>query len=303
MKYFLSICIFTAIVTGASGQQQYMFTQYMFNGLAINPAYAGSHEALSVTALSRHQWVGMEGAPNTQTLAVHGPIKGKNIAVGGLFVRDQIGVSTNHTFYASYAYKIENYTYHLSFGIQGGFSAYNSNLSKVNLSNQDDASFFANNTTSFLPNAGIGVYFYLSKFYAGFSIPELFTNRYNRELARNSAQQVRHYFITMGGVIPLSRSIKWKPNMMMRLADKSTMSIDLSSSLLFNDLIWLGVSYRALESVDIIFELQVSQYLRFGYAYDIGTSKLSKTNGGSHELVLNYRFHKGAKRLRNPRHF
>ncbi|MEO9474465.1 MAG: type IX secretion system membrane protein PorP/SprF [Cyclobacteriaceae bacterium] len=303
MKYFLSICFCVFTLAGALGQQRYMFTQYMFNGLAINPAYAGSHEALSVTALSRHQWVGMDGAPNTQTLAVHGPVKGKSIAVGGLFVRDQIGVATNHTIYGSYAYKIENRHYHLSFGLQGGFSAYNSNLSQVSLSNQDDASFYSNNSTAFLPNAGVGAYFYLKNFYAGFSIPELFTNRYNRELSKNSARQIRHYFVTMGGVLALSRTVKWKPNMMLKLADRSAPSIDLNSSFLFNDLIWLGLSYRALESIDIIFELQISQFLRFGYAYDIGTTKLSKTNGGSHEVVLNYRFHKGAKRLRNPRHF
>ncbi|MEQ8776934.1 MAG: type IX secretion system membrane protein PorP/SprF [Marinoscillum sp.] len=303
MRKFLMISGLMIWSTFALAQQQFMFTQYMFNGLAINPAYAGSHEALSLTMFTRHQWVGMEGAPNTQTLAIHSPIHKEHIAIGGLIVRDKIGVTTNHTVYGSYAYKIDHRDYHLSFGIQGGFSVYDTNLSELRLTNSNDQRFLANDVTSFLPNVGVGAYFYLPALYVGASIPELITNPYSSQEYADGARQIRHYFFTAGGVITLNHSIKWKPNMMLRLADRSKPSVDINSSFLFNDIIWLGVSYRALESIDLIFELQVSHHLRLGYSYDMGTTNLRSTNSGSHELVLNYRFNKGAKRLLNPRHF
>lgn len=292
------------VTVGASfAQQQHMFTQYMFNGLAINPAYAGSHEALSVTVLSRLQWVGLEGAPSTQTLAIHGPLKKDHIALGGLIVRDNIGVTTNHSVYGSFAYKIEHQDYHISFGLQGGFSNYNTNLSDIRLTNPDDLPFLANGVSSFIPNIGAGVYFYLRNLYAGFSIPELLTGRFNQIDTDLAARQVRHYYLTWGAVVPINHSIKWKPNILLKLAGNSKPSIDLNSSFLFDDIIWLGVSYRAGASIDLIFELQITHQLRFGYAYDIGTTELNSSNAGSHELVLNYRLSKSAKGLKNPRHF
>lgn len=298
----LTTIILLVFSYAVSAQQEYMFTQYMFNGLAINPAYAGSHEALSVTAMHRDQWAGMDGAPSTQSLAVHSPIRQKHIAVGALFVRDQIGVTTDHTFYGSYAYKIDHHDYHLSFGLQAGFSMFSNNLSDVKLTNQDDQRFYANGERAFLPNVGVGIYYYLSRFYAGISVPQLFTNKYSENSDR-IAGQVRHYFLTVGAVFPISRNVKWKPNLMVRAADRSGFGVDINSSFLLNDIVWLGVSYRHTESVDIIFELQLSSHLRFGYAYDISTNGLRTANTGSHELVLNYRFSKGAKRLMNPRNF
>ncbi|RED98983.1 PorP/SprF family type IX secretion system membrane protein [Marinoscillum furvescens] len=298
----LTTIILLVIGLAASAQQEYMFTQYMFNGLAINPAYAGSHEALSVTAMHRDQWVGMDGAPSTQTLAVHSPIRQKHIAVGALFVRDQIGVTTDHTLFGSYAYKIDHHNYHLSFGLQAGFSMFNNDLSNVQLTNQDDQRFYGNGESAFLPNAGVGVYFYLPQFYAGLSVPQLFTNKYSENSDR-IAGQVRHYFLTVGAVFPISRNVKWKPNLMMRAADRSGFGLDINSSFLFNDIVWIGASYRHQESVDIIFELQLSAHFRFGYAYDISTNGLNNANAGSHELVINYRFTRGARRLMNPRNF
>ena len=297
----IAILILTVGITHA--QQQHMFTQYMFNGLAINPAYAGSHEALSVTVLSRLQWVGLEGAPSTHSFAIHGPLKKEHIAVGALVVKDVIGVTTNHSVYGSFAYKIEHRDYHISFGLQGGFSSYNTNLSNIRLTDADDLPFLANGVSSFIPNIGAGVYFYLRNLYAGFSIPELIIGKFNQIDTDLAARQVRHYYLTWGAVLPLNHAVKWKPNILVKLADRSKPSIDLNSSLLFNDVIWFGVSYRVGASVDLIFELQLTDQLRFGYAFDIGTTNLKTTNAGSHEFVLNYRISKHARRLQNPRHF
>ena len=304
MKKISTIILFL-IFTGsiACAQQQYMFSQYMFNGLAINPAYAGSHEALSITALSRLQWLGLEGAPSTHSIAVHGPLKKDHIALGGLIVMDKIGVTTNNTVYGSFAYKIDHSNYHISFGLQGGFSNYKTNLSDILLTNPDDQPFLANDASSFIPNVGAGVYFYLSNLYIGASIPQLLVGKFNKDGSHLAARQVRHYFLTLGGVLPINHVVKWKPNVMVQLADRSKPSIDLNSSFLFNDVIWFGVSYRVGASVDFILELQITDHLRFGYAYGVGTNDLNPTYSGSHELVLNYRISKQSKKLHNPRHF
>ena len=197
----------------ANAQQQAMFSQYMYNGLAINPAYAGSQESLSMTALMRQQWVGIEGAPSTQTITGHMPFEKKRIGVGLMVIHDRFGVTDQTGVYGSYAYKIPMPKGQLALGIQGGFTHYNSTYSEVSLTDQ---TFASADESGFHPNAGFGVYYTTDKFYAGFSIPQLVQSKLDRANEDFDGIIRRHYFIHSGYVFDLNQDFKLKPNVLLK---------------------------------------------------------------------------------------
>ncbi len=285
------------------GQQRGAITQFMFNGLMLNPAYAGSHDALSLAAMSRHQWVGLEGAPTTQTVSLHAPLRKNHIAVGGWVFNDKIGVTSQVGAFGVGAYKIDHKNYHISFGMQIGMVNYSSNMGSIELRDPDDLDFYDNSTNEFQPNFGAGVYYYRSNMYIGISAPELMRNSYGDLKSESGGRQIRHYYLMTGFVHPLSHSVKIKPNALVKYADNAPVSLDLNLSFLFNDVIWTGVSWRSFDSIDLILEAQVTNNLRFGYAFDITTTDLGLTNSGTHEVVLNYRFRRHIDRMIKPKFF
>lgn len=287
----------------SQAQQQVMFTQYMFNGLVLNPAYAGSHESISVTALSRIQWVGIDGAPNTQTFSIHSPVPGKNVGLGAFFVRDNIGVTTQNNFYLSYAYRMQMSKGILSFGLQGGFS--DTSVSYDELGTFD--SNLAGSESTFNPNFGAGLFYSTDRFYAGASVPYIMQNGGNDE--GNSlpgdieTEQIQHYYVTTGAVFDLSHLIKLKPSILVKAVTGAPVEFDFNANVLFDEKLWVGVSYRSFDSIDLLLELQLNQQLRLGYAYDFTTSDLRKVNSGSHEIMLNYRFVFSKSKIVTPRYF
>lgn len=277
----------------------------MFNGLVLNPAYAGSHESWSATLMSRHQWTGIEGAPTTQTLSFHGPLNKANRASAGfLLVKDKFGAIELNNFYASYAYRIsfDGGKQHLALGLQGGFSTFNVDFTNAHLIDLDDPAISGKNMSSFLPNSGVGIYYNGQKVYAGISLPYIFNNRLN-QVDRDLSKQLKHYYLTMGGMIVLNHNLKYKPSVLIRYVNQLPIDFDINSSFLFNDIIWLGVTYRLKDSFDFILELQFTDNLRFGYSFDMTTSKLRAVASGSHEFVLNYRIKKKHHKIFHPRHF
>lgn len=310
MRRFITILIIYFFVLSpfqneVQAQQQYIMTQYMFNGLALNPAYAGSHESWSATLMSRHQWTGIEGAPTTQSLTLHGPIsKVKGFSLGLLFVKDKFGAIELNNFYASSSYRIafDQGKRHLAFGLQGGFSTFNVDLSNAHLIDLDDPALNDNNRRSFLPNFGTGIYYHGKKVFAGISIPYFLNNRLN-QVNSDKTKQVRHYYINAGSIIVLNHNIKFKPSVLVRYVDKVPIDFDITSSFLLNDIIWLGVTYRLNDSFDFILELQFTDHFRLGYSFDLTTSELNTATSGSHEFVLNYRIKKKQHKVFNPRHF
>lgn len=287
----------------SQAQQQVMFTQYMFNGLVLNPAYAGSHESISVTALSRIQWVGIDGAPNTQTFSIHSPVPGKNVGLGAFFVRDNIGVTTQNNFYLSYAYRMQMSKGILSFGLQGGFSDTSVSYDELGIADSN----LSGTESTFNPNFGAGVYYLTYRFYAGASIPYILNSGSNNE--GNSlpddieTEQIQHYYVTTGTVFDLSHMVKLKPSILVKAVSGAPIEFDFNANVLFDDRLWVGVSYRSFDSIDLLLELQVNQQLRFGYAYDFTTSDLRKVNSGSHEIMLNYRFVFSKSKIVTPRYF
>lgn len=303
LLYYALVLLMGLISLSAFSQQHTMYTQYMFNGLALNPAYAGSHGGMSITALAREQWSGLEGAPSTQTLALHSPIKNKKISLGLLMLRDQIGVSKEHAIYGSYAYRIAMEKGTLSMGLQAGFTSFREDLNELQLLHRPAADF-QDIRSSFLPNFGAGIFYSSERFYAGFSVPRMLQNSIDKDNPISTAKEARHYFLTGGYMLYLSRDLKLKPNFLLKVVEGAPIQFDLNANLLIKDLIWFGLSHRFGADWNALLELQITKRIRFGYAYDFASSTdLSQVHSGSHEFMLNYVFLKPEQKMKSPRFF
>ncbi len=286
-------------------QQQAMFTQYMFNGLALNPAYAGSHGSISASAIARIQWVGIDGAPRTQTFSAHSPIPGRNMAVGLVVSHDQLGVSSNNMLFGSYAYRIEMEKSTLSMGMQVGISNMEVDYGSLGL---DDPNLQAS-IRGTKPNVGMGLYYYSDEFFVGFSMPVMFST----ELAGTindvngvydiRTEQLSHMFMTAGYLFYLSPLMKLKPSFLMKSVAGAPIEFDINANLILDDKVWVGLSYRSMDSMDFLLEFQVNPQFRFGYAYDYSLSDLNRVNSGSHEFMINYRFVIEKTKVVTPRYF
>jgi len=284
-------------------QQQVMFTQYMFNQMGINPAYAGNHKTLSLTALAREQWTGVAGAPSTQTLSIHSPIKNQRVGVGLLFLHDKIGVTRQTGIYNSYSYSIPFQNGgSLAFGLQGGFITYNAQYSLVS---DTDPTFANGDIKETHPSFGAGVFYNTKqRFYIGLSVPQLLQTTFDRSNPDSDSKMIRHYFLTAGYIFKLDRNLKLKPNILIKAVSGAPVQFDLNLNLLMHEVLWVGLSWRSFESIDALLQFQVSKKLQFGYSYDFSTTtELSRINGGSHEIMLNYRVIQKRSRIITPRYF
>ncbi|WP_456459906.1 PorP/SprF family type IX secretion system membrane protein [Reichenbachiella sp.] len=285
------------------GQQQVMFTQYMFNGLAINPAYAGIHEGLSGSILWREQWAGFEGAPSTQTLSLHSPIGQSSASYGALIIRDKIGVTEQIGAQGAAAYRIFiNEEARLSFGLQASMTNFRANY--IDSTTGSDPTLANSNVNEIKPNFGLGLLYHSDKYYLGFSIPQMLNQSFDQTSESSEAQLVRHYFITGGIVIDLNPDFKLKPNLLLKYVAGAPIQVDLNLNLLIKEIVWVGLSYRSFESIDFLMQLQLTPKLQLGYAYDLSTSsELRSVNSGSHEIMLNYVFQLTKTRAVSPRYF
>lgn len=284
------VCIILLSGSAGHGQQKAMFTQYMFNGLAVNPAYSSIDEALNVTALTRHQWVGFKGAPNTQTLAAHTPIKESNTSMGVMVMRDQIGeVINENSVFLSVAQRIQvGEESYLSLGIDAGISKYIANYSATGSASAATDNTFADEST-LRGNFGFGVMFFSDKFYAGFSSPHFYYRGLDNLQAASRTAFRPHYLLQGGYLMNLGENFKLKPNALVKYVNGSPLQVDLNANLLIKETVWLGASWRSFDSIDFIAEVQLTPQLQLGYAYDFTTSPLGAVQNGSHEIMLNYR--------------
>jgi type IX secretion system PorP/SprF family membrane protein len=311
MKRFLTILLFVSAAVSASfAQQQAMFTQYMFNPIAINPAYAGSLEAWTATAIARTQWTSMPGAPQTQTASVHGPVKYSRASFGAQIIHDQITVSHHYGVYGFYSYYIPlNKKTKLSFGVRGGVSNYRADLSELEvfypgMDIVQDPSFASDQYGGWLPNVGLGVYIRNNRWYAGFSVPEIIHNTITTSVESIKGKQERHYFIHGGYVFDLSPDLKIKPNFLVKGVEGAPVQVDLNANLLIKDIVWIGGSYRWDESFAAILEIDFNRQFRLGYSYDFaGRNNLGPFNNGSHEFLISYRFIRDKGVTITPRYF
>jgi type IX secretion system PorP/SprF family membrane protein len=307
MKKSILFMVLLCSLKLASAQQGPLLSHYMFNGLLLNPAYAGSKEYVSSTLLYRKQWAGIEGAPITNSGSVHGLLKKKKLGLGAIFQQDKIGVTKQTDMYAMLAYHLDLGMGKLSVGLQGGVSNFSSEVVKLTYWDPGDKVFEYNTFSSLLPNAGLGAYYYRELFYAGVSAPFLISYDPNDKGAIRPEipvhQMVRRYYATIGGVIETESEIKFKPSMLLRYENGSKLQYDLNMNVLINDIFWIGASYRSDESIVALFEYQINRKFRVGYSYDYTLGILGSYTSGSHELMIGYDFGFPVTKMKSPRYF
>lgn len=288
-----------------NGQHTPLTSQYLFNGLVINPAYAGSRDVLSGTLTHRQQWVGFEGAPVTQTLSIHAPLVRSKVGLGLMLYNDRIGVTNETGVLSNYAYRIRMPKGKLAFGFGAGFSVLRANWNEVALQQGDDAAFNGVTRGAIRPNFSGGMLYHTKTWFAGASIPFLLTHRYdlvNRGFRFNQEKVDLQPMLTGGYVFTLNPDLKLKPTTLLRYRLDSGLQGDISSNVIYRDKIWLGLSYRTGDAVIGMVEVLPTPQWRLGYAYDAGFSAINPYHHGSHELLVQYEF--GYRiRVRDPRYF
>ncbi len=290
--------------TTISAQQDPMFTQYMFNTLAINPAYAGSREVLSVMLLARQQWVGFEGAPSTATLTAHSPVY-NNMATGISMIYDSYGPVNQTSLFVDYAYHLKmNNNLKLSLGLKGGFSHYAVDFTDLQRTESIDDAYNYLNEKETLPNFGFGIFLFNQNFYLGLSIPRILENSFeNGSTNYGDGTEIRHYYGMAGVVLHVNEWLVLRPSVMGRMAQGAPFSVDGNINSVLYDQLWLGVMYRLNESFGGIVQYQFSSQIKVGYAFDLNTNELSSYHSGTHEIMINYEFNFNKERVLNPRYF
>lgn len=311
MNRFLGILFLLVMLIGSMdthAQQEPLYTQYMFNTVSVNPAYAGTRDAMNLLLLSRIQWSGLEGAPKTNTFTMHTPLNNYKMGVGFSIVSDKIGPVNNYYFNFNYAYRI-NLTDKLilSMGIKGGFYNYYVGLGSDMVEDPSDPAFQGNLERKFQPNAGVGLYLYTDKFYAGFSIPKMIqTDLSNAETNSTNVfgELKRHYFLMSGYVFDVSSDLKLRPSLIYKMVEGSPPSTDITAQMIYQEKYWLGATYRIGDAVAFLANVQISKQLMIGYSYDFSVSHLSSYNRGSHEIMISYDFDGFIKnKVKSPRYF
>ena len=309
-KITLSLILLLVTTGLLQAQQDAMYTQYMFNTLAINPAYAGNRNVLSATALFRSQWVGVEGAPETQTVSFDAPLRNKRVGLGIQIFNDEIGITKTTGIFGSYAFRIPMDKYTLSFGLQGGISNYRADFTSLRITSDGGGMAdyaFSNNVNKLLPNFGAGIYINSDKFYVGASVPQIFNNKLiNDSVAVTnglSAKEYLHMFFTTGYVFDLSTDYKLKPSVLVKAVPGAPVEADFNASIWLRETFAIGLSYRTKADISILAEVQATDQIRFGYAYDRNITKLVQFNSGSHEIMLRYEFGFHKNDFKNPRRY
>ncbi|WDO13502.1 type IX secretion system membrane protein PorP/SprF [Flavobacterium sp. WW92] len=288
-----------------SAQQDSQYTQYMYNTANMNPAYAGSRGVLSIFGLHRTQWVGLDGAPTTNSFALHSPIGISKVGLGLSFINERIGPSDENSISADFSYTIRaSETFKLAFGLKATANLLNIDYTKLDIYDPNDPRFQRNIEDSFTPNIGAGAYLYSENTYVGFSIPNFLETKHYQDDGNYSVAKERMHFYLMGGhVFELSPTLKFKPSVLAKIVEGAPLQADISANFLFSEKLTLGAAYRWDAAVSVMAGFQISEGLFVGYAYDAETTKLATYNSGSHEIFLRFELFKSYDGTASPRFF
>lgn len=327
--YMTLLLLVAAVITGKA-QQNVQFSQYVFNGLSVNPAYAGYKQDWYMNAIYRHQWAGFPGAPRTGGVSIDGLANSRDNKVGlGLqMMVDRLGPQEALSIYGSYSYRIpldDEDTRRLCFGIGAGVTQYAIDGAALQYVDNDDEAIPTGKASTWIPDARFGVYYYTSRFYAGVSVMDLFAlytdaTRYSWKGNNYAAiRKTQHVYFTTGTMLTLSPVLQLKPSLMVKEDFKGPTSLDLNAFLLINEKIWIGGSYRtnvklwnkdnliddltAVNAASVMVEFYANERLRIGYAYDLNVTRMAGYQGGSHEISLGFLFPSKKYSLTNPRYF
>ncbi|MCB0445518.1 MAG: type IX secretion system membrane protein PorP/SprF [Gelidibacter sp.] len=284
-------------------QQLPQFTQYMYNTISINPAYAGSRETLSIVGLHRSQWVGLQGGPTTQTLSIHTPLRNEKIGLGLSFINDELGYQNFSYLYGDFSYTIQTGEQtKLAFGLKAGFTGYSLDPDYQASESADPVIYGYQNRWK--PNIGAGVYWNSNRWYIGLSAPRILNTDYNGSEEYEALERISYYF-TGGYVFDLGETTKFKPAFLLKATNGAPLSFDITANFLFNEVFWIGGAYRINEraaALGAIADFQISKQLRIGYAYEYPLSDLRPYTSGTHEVLLMFEIFK-SKRIKSPRYF
>ncbi|PSL43076.1 type IX secretion system PorP/SprF family membrane protein [Chitinophaga niastensis] len=323
------ILLLGAGILKAKAQQNVQFSQYVFNGLSVNPAYAGYKESWYLNASYRHQWVGFPGAPRTGGISLDGltGVRDNRVGVGIQASFDNLGPQEALSLYSSYAYRIpfdDEDTRRLCLGIGVGVTQYAIDGTALQYIDNNDFAIPAGKTTTIIPDARFGIYYYTPSFYLGVSVMDLFslytdvTNYTWRAYHYATIRKTQHLYLTTGTVFNVGDNLKLKPSVMIKEDFKGPTNVDLNAFLLLSEKLWVGASYRTslklwksalpndlntLDAASIMVEFYATNQLRIGYSYDLNVNRMAGYQGGSHELSLGWLFPSKKYNITNPRYF
>lgn len=312
---FTTICALFAMTSFAQQEQQY--TQFMYNKLAYNPGYAGSHETACITGIIRNQWLGLEGAPNTQILSFNMPILNQRVGIGANLTRHTIGISQKLTLDGVYSYRVRLATGTLGLGVQASVRYFNNNFADSRLVSTVpialDNSIPSGARSKYVPNFGAGAYFSNERFYVGASIPRLLNNNIDfNETGTILSEEKLHGYIMTGYLFDINDKVSFKPQALLKFATNSPFDADVNASFIFNKKYIAGLTYRlggssnsaAGESLDLMVGAQISSHIFFGLSYDVTLSEIKDYSNGSIEGVIRYCIGKSeGEDIVNPRFF
>lgn len=299
----LIIGLFTLIISGnCRAQQDPQYTHYMYNTLSVNPAYAGQRETLSIVGLHRSQWVGIDGAPQTQSFGIHAPLRNERVGLGLNIVRDALGPVTETFVDGNFSYTLpmNDSDLKLSFGLKGGFHIFDADWSKGNFQNPDVV--FDENLNLISPMIGAGLYMHTRKMYVGFAIPNFLETKHYDDFQLSKATERMSYYLIGGYVFNLSATTQLKPAFLLKGTSGAPIIADISANMLFNEKVTFGIAWRWDDSISALTGFQISPAIFIGYGYDLTTSGLANYNSGSHEITLRYEAQK-LVRILTPRFF
>jgi len=308
-KYAISLLLFVSSVTASYGQQDPMYSQYMFNIQAFNPAYAGTWKSIGLMALGRYQWVGFDGYPQTQTFTIQAPLRKENIGLGLSVISDKIGQEDRFAVFSDYSYRlILDDGVYLRFGLKAGFTNYQNNLSNYQLyvpNGGHDPAFDGTIDKKFMPNFGIGAFLSSERYYMGFSLPKILQNDFENSVVNYATNyELRHWTLIGGYVFDLGQAVKFKPSFITRYVAGSPIVADLNASFLIKDKFWIGVMGRSAGAFGFNMQFIIDKKLRLGYAFDYDLSNsLRSNNDGTHEIMVSYELNFVKTRYTSPRYF
>lgn len=306
MKKIVTLVII--LISGLSySQQDAQFSNYMYNTLSFNPAYAGSRGTTSIYLSQRSQWIGLDVAPTTNALSYHSPLGSSNLGIGLSFLNDAIGPVEENLVSLDMSYTIQtSYDYKLAFGLRASAHMLNVDFNQLNIFNPGDVLAQNNINNRISPNFGFGVFWYSDKSYLGFSIPNLLqTKHINKNLGASVSwisKERLHYHFTAGYVFDLSQDVLFKPALLTKFVSGSPLQLDVSGNFQIYDKFTIGGSYRIDAAVSLLAGFQLSRNWFLGYGYDFDTNNLSTFNSGSHEVFLRYEVFRNSN-IKAPRFF
>lgn len=303
-KFFFILTLTMLNTINSVAQQDAQFTQYMYNTINVNPAYAGSRRVLSVFGVYRAQWVGLEGAPTTAAASIHSSIDNSRVGLGLSISKDEIGISDRKTVSTDFSYTVNtSEDFKLSFGVKGSASMLNVDYTKLNKYDKNDPKFQDNIDNQFSPNIGAGLYYHSDKLYAGVSVPFILETKHFDDNTSSVAKDALHFYFIGGYVFDVSETTKFKPAFLIKSVKGAPLQTDLTANFMFFDKLVLGAAWRWRAAASALAGFQINSNWFIGYTYDADTTKLANYNSGSHEIFLRYEFKGKQEKIISPRFF